>query len=327
MAVIRIAKAVMLMVGVVISLTLSTSVYSEHNIQIYNEPIQPIPLTINLDKDKVELGRKLFHDPRLSKDNSISCATCHPLEHGGMDNKSFSVGISQEILPVNTPTTLNSVFNFRQTWDGRADSLESQAALPIEAKMEMAGTWPEIIEKLTHDQHYESTFIKTYGPDGISKASITNALAEFERSLITPNSRFDQFLRGNDNVISADEQQGYILFKKFGCASCHQGVNVGGNMYERMGLIRDYFADRGNITERDYGRYNVTGREAHRFQFKVPSLRNIALTAPYFHDGSAETLNDAVATMAKYQLGRRLSDQDIALIVAFLKTLTGELPH
>jgi len=160
--------------------------------------------------------------------------------------------------------------------------------------------------------------------DGIQIRNIKSVIAEFERSLITPNSRFDKFLRGDDSALSAKEKEGYRKFKSYGCASCHQGVNAGGNMFETLGAMADYFAARGNVTKADYGRFNVTGNEEDRFVFKVPSLRNVALTAPYLHDGSAKRLEDAVDVMGKYQLGQALSSEDIDEIVSFLRTLTGE---
>lgn len=285
------------------------------------EPLQPLP-AIQLDPIKVALGKKLFHDKRLSRDNTISCASCHDLMQGGVDRQRISRGVGGAEGMINSPSVLNSGLNFRQFWDGRAASLEDQIDGPIHNGVEMASNWQEIIGKLSQDAHYRQTFAALY-PDGIRSHTIKDAIATFERSLAIP-SRFDQYLLGNASAINNEEKKGYELFKNYGCVACHQGVNIGGNMYQYFGVAGNYFADRGNITEADYGRYNVTHKEQDRFMFKVPSLRNVALTPPYFHDGSAQTLEDAVAVMAKYQLGRTLSAQDRQLIVAFLKSLTGE---
>lgn len=289
-----------------------------------DEPIEPIPLTIALDQGKVALGNKLFHEPQLSHDNTISCATCHDLTKGGTDQRVFSIGINNQEGPINSPTVLNSGFNFRQFWDGRARTLEEQVEGPTHAAKEMASNWDEILGKLKRSPKYVSTFKQLYA-DGLTDNNIKDAIATFERSLYTPNSRFDKFLRGNTDVLTSDEKEGYRLFKDYGCIACHQGVLLGGNMFQKFGVFGNYFQDRGNITEADMGRYNVTGQEEDRHSFKVPTLRNIELTWPYFHDGSAKTLDEAVKVMIHYQLGREASQQDIDLIVHFLTSLTGEL--
>lgn len=285
------------------------------------EPIQPLP-AVKLDQSKVELGRLLFHETRFSRDNTLSCASCHDLNQGGVDRQRVSTGVGGGKGGINSPTVLNSGFNFRQFWDGRAASLEEQADGPVHNSLELASNWPDIIKKLRQDPDYPRLFAALY-PEGITSHAIKDAIVTFERSLVTP-SRFDRYLRGDTKAITAQEQQGYALFKSYGCVACHQGVNIGGNMYQYFGVMGNYFQDRGNITPADYGRFNVTGKEEDRFLFKVPSLRNVALTPPYFHDGSAETLDAAVAVMAKYQLGRVLPDSDRALIVQFLQSLTGE---
>lgn len=290
---------------------------------VNREPITPIPLEVKLDARKVKLGRRLFHDARLSSDNTISCAHCHNIANGGMDSLPRSFGIGGKEGVINSPTVFNSGFNASQFWDGHATTLEEQVDFPMMHTCEMGTTWPEIIGKLQQDETYPTDFSAIYTA-GIQQASVRDAIATFERSLITPNSKFDRYLRGDEAALKRDELVGYELFKNFGCISCHQGVNVGGNMYEKLGLFGDYFADRGNVREIDYGRYNVTKKEEHRFEFRVPPLRNVARTAPYFHDASAETLEEAVAVMGKYQLGVKLSENEIALIVKFLNTLTGE---
>jgi len=287
------------------------------------EPIQPIPLTIALDPAKVALGEKLFNETRLSHDNTIACATCHDLASGGTDHLIHSLGSGGATGDVNSPTVFNSGLNFRQFWDGRAATLEDQIDGPTHHPKEMNSSWPEIIGKLNQAPDYVSAFTHLY-PDGITSLTIKDAIATFERSLITPNSRFDKFLRGDKQAITNDEKAGYALFKEYGCVACHQGINVGGNMFQVLGVMADYFKDRGNETKADLGRFNVTGDQADLHTFRVPSLRLAALTAPYFHDGTAKTLEQAIDAMAKYQLGRYINDRDKQLIIKFLHTLPGE---
>jgi len=288
-----------------------------------HEPITPIPLDLKLDARKVALGSRLFHDPRLSHDLTISCAHCHNLANGGMDSLPRSFDAAGKQGRVNTPTVFNSGFNFRQYWDGRAATLEDHIDFQKNNPCEMGSTWDEVIAKLDKDADYRSDFTAIYtGP--IQPSIVKDAIATFERSLTTPNGKFDRFLRGDKHALDNDELAGYELFKSFGCISCHQGRNVGGNMYEKLGVVDDYFAQRGNVQVADFGRYNVTGVEEDRFEFRVPSLRNVALTAPYFHDASASTLEQAVAIMGKYQLGVDLSRNETAKIVKFLNTLTGK---
>lgn len=287
------------------------------------EPIKPVPVSLPLNARKVALGKALFHEPKLSRDNTISCASCHDLGKGGVDRQARSRGINGAEGQLNAPTVFNSGFNFKQFWDGRAATLEEQVEGPVHNPAEMGASWADIVAKLRATPTYAAAFKPLY-PDGIQPGNIKDAIAEFERSLATPNSRFDQFLRGEANAITAVEKAGYAKFKAHGCTSCHQGVNAGGNMFETLGAMTDYFKERGRITKADYGRFNVTGREEDRFSFKVPGLRNVALTAPYFHDGSVESLEEAVAAMGRYQLGQPLSKGDIEEIVAFLRTLTGE---
>ena len=292
-----------------------------------NEPIRPIPLEIELDQRKVSLGNALFHDKRLSHDNTIACASCHDLKKGGTDRQQYSTGINSSVGGINSPTVYNTGFNFRQFWNGRAETLEQQAEGPIHNPIEMGSNWDEVINKLNKDANYPAKFKEIYGKEGIQPDSIVDAIATFERSLSTPNSRFDQYLRGNEDAITENEKHGYKLFKSYGCISCHQGVNVGGNMFQKFGVMKDYFKTRGNINKEDFGRFNVTGNEYDKFTFKVPSLRLVSLTPPYFHDGSAKTLRDAVDVMFEYQLGRSGSDEDKNSIIAFLKSLVGEMPN
>lgn len=288
-----------------------------------NEPIIPIPLSVNLPPERVALGKRLFEDTRLSRDNSIACATCHRFNQGGTDGHRFSTGIGGAVGDINAPTVFNSGFNFVQFWDGRASSLEEQAAGPIQNPVEMGSTWDMVVTKISADADYRKAFGQLYD-DGITPQNIQNAIATFERSLQTPDSRFDRYLRGDAKALSAIEIDGYRRFKEYGCASCHQGVMVGGNLYQRFGIMHNPLASR-SIRHSDLGRYNVTGKSQDRHVFKVPGLRNVDLTAPYFHDGSAATLEEAVKIMGKAQLGRELSAEDVTSIVAFLRTLTGKL--
>ena len=266
-----------------------------------NETVRPIQDSVPVDIRKVILGEMLYNDTRLSADNTISCASCHGLNTGGVDNKAFSEGVGGQFGGVNAPTVFNAYYNFVQFWDGRAATLADQAAGPPVNPVEMAcNSFDEICDKL-------------------------NAIQEFEKTLLTPNSRFDKYLKGDKTAMNADEVAGYELFKKYNCATCHVGENMGGQSYELMGIKQDYFADRGTeLTIEDNGRYKETKDERDRHRFKVPGLRNIALTAPYYHDATQATLEDAVVSMARYEVGEELSQQEVQKIVAFLKTLTGE---
>ncbi|PKO59986.1 MAG: cytochrome B6 [Betaproteobacteria bacterium HGW-Betaproteobacteria-13] len=287
------------------------------------EPISPLPTAPRgADPLRAALGERLFHDPVLSVDYTISCASCHPLDRAGADGLPTSRGVGGALGTVNAPTVFNAGLNFAQFWDGRAATLEEQVAGPIHNPVEMGSNWSLVVERLNKGDDYRSLFAEVY-PQGINAETIADALAAFERSLLTPGARFDQYLRGKTDALSADEIEGYARFKRLGCSSCHQGVNVGGNLFQRFGVMGDYFADKGMSTPADLGRFNVTGRQEDRYVFRVPSLRNVALTAPYFHDGSVEKLDDAVEIMARYQLGRTLSKEDRRLLVAFLHTLSG----
>lgn len=290
-----------------------------------NEPIRPIADSISVDVRKVVLGNLLYHDTRLSADNTVSCASCHGLDTGGVDNKQYSEGVGGQLGGVNAPTVYNAAYNFVQFWDGRAGTLAEQAAGPPLNPVEMAcESFDQIISKLAEDKNFVVAFNEVY-PDGLNEKNITNAIQEFEKTLLTPNSRFDRYLKGQKDAITADEIAGYDLFKKYDCATCHVGEILGGQSYELIGVQHDYFADRqAEMTEEDNGRFKQTKAERDRHRFKVPGLRNIELTAPYFHDGSMATMDDAVRAMAKYQLGIDLPQPEVDKIVAFLRTLTGE---
>jgi len=279
--------------------------------------ITPIPTDVDVNAAKVQLGKKLFLDTRLSKDDTINCATCHDLYNGGDDGLQVSFGIKGQTGTRNAPTVYNAVFNFRQFWDGRVKTLQEQASGPIQNPVEMGSHFPELVKKLNATE-YKKEFAKIYN-DGITKENITDAIAEYEKTLITPNAPFDLYLKGDANAISKEAKEGYELFRAKGCIACHQGMNIGGNLYNKFGVFDD-----ANLS--DLGRYEVTKRERDKGYFRVPSLRNIAQTAPYFHDGRTSDLGEVVRLMANYQLGRKLSDEEVVKIVAFLKTLSGKLP-
>ena len=290
-----------------------------------NEPVRPIDQTLEYDPAKAALGFALFHDPRLSIDNTVSCASCHALETAGVDNHQFSHGVNDQLGGVNAPTVFNAVYNFVQFWDGRAQTLAAQAAGPPLNPVEMASeSFEQIIGKLNADKKFVKEFTAVY-PDGLTAENLTDAIEQFERTLITPDSPFDKWLRGDDSAITAEELEGYELFKKYDCATCHAGANLGGLTYELMGLRRHYFAERSmELTHEDNGRYKETQQERDRHRFKVPGLRNVEHTWPYYHDGTRETLEEAVRDMGLYQSGVELTDVEVDKITSFLKTLTGE---
>ena len=290
----------------------------------YLEPLKPIPGPVDVNAEKAALGRALFHDARLSRDDTVSCASCHDLSSGGDDGRRYPIGIEGRIGTVNTPTVYNAALNFKQSWDGRADTLEQQVDDPVQSPQVMGSLWPDVVAKLHEDSEYPQRFEALY-PDGITRNSIRNAIAEFIRSLTTPDSRFDRWLKGDVSALDRVEKRGYDLFKRYGCISCHQGANVGGNMFQVFGVRNEYFKKRGTITKADLGRFNVTGHPDDRHVFKVPSLRMAAHTAPYLHDGSAATLRDAVEAMFEVPTGVATPpDGDMEAIVAFIETLAGE---
>ena len=284
------------------------------------EPIQAIPPPPALDPAKVALGEKLFREKRVSKDNTMSCNTCHQLDLAGADGLARSTRVGGELAPFHTPTIFNVSLNFRLFWDGRKKKLEEQ----IEAPRDMQTDWKEVLVKLRADPAYQIAFARAYPRQGMSTLTLQDAIVTFERSLLTPGARFDRYLQGNEQAITEQEKHGYRLFKSYGCTACHQGVNVGGNMFQKMGVMQEHLHTHQTITPADLGRFSITQREEDRHVYRVPSLRNVAVTAPYFHDGSIATLHEAIREMAKYQLGRPIPKEDVDLIVAFLHTLTGE---
>lgn len=286
-----------------------------------NELIKPIEAAQVKNQAEVELGKKLFFDPRLSRSGFISCNSCHNLSMGGTDNLKTSIGDKWTQGPINSPTVLNATLNFVQFWDGRAANLQEQAGGPIANPKEMAFSHDLAVDILSSIPQYRVEFKEVFKKDKITIEQITRALAAFEETLVTPNSRFDKWLKGDEKAINDQELRGYLLFKNSGCVACHNGVAVGGNSFQKMGVMEPYVTDNESA-----GRAGVSGDDVDRMKFKVPTLRNVELTYPYFHDGAANTLSEAVETMGRLQLGRKFTKEEVKDIVAFLKTLTGEQP-
>jgi cytochrome c peroxidase len=294
---------------------------SQANVADSKEPIQPIAAVKIKNPALAELGKKLFFDPRLSKSGFISCNSCHNLSMGGTDNLKTSIGHNWNQGPINAPTVLNSSMNVAQFWDGRAADLKAQAGGPIANPGEMGFTHELAVGVLQSIPAYVAEFKTVFGAEKVTIDEVTKAIAAFEETLVTPNSRFDKWLKGDKKALNAAETAGYKLFKESGCVACHNGPAVGGNSYQKMGVVEPY-----KTASKAEGRSAVTGKDADRFNFKVPTLRNVELTYPYFHDGEADTLKRAVETMSRIQLGKKFSDDENAKIVAFLKTLTGDQP-
>lgn len=298
------------------------STFSQSALAASQEPIQPITPAKISNPALVELGKKLYFDPRLSKSGFISCNSCHNLSMGGTDNIRTSIGHNWNEGPINAPTVLNSSLNVAQFWDGRAANLQAQAGGPIANPGEMGFSHTLAVDMLQTIPGYVAEFRKAFGTEKVSIDEVTKAIAAFEETLVTPNSRFDKWLKGNKKAITGDELAGYRLFKESGCVACHNGPAVGGNSFQKMGQVEAY-----KTTNPAEGRSAVTGKDADRFNFKVPTLRNVEMTYPYFHDGAANTLPEAVDTMARIQLGKKFTADENAKVVAFLKTLTGDQPN
>lgn len=309
----------LLCITIAAGLGLGSQVYAD---RLQTELIKPIEPAVITEPEKVELGKKLWFEPRLSKSGVISCNSCHNLSTGGSDNLPTSIGHNWQEGPINSPTVLNSSLAVAQFWDGRAANLQEQAGGPIENPVEMASSHVLAVDVINSIPQYREEFAKVYGTAEVTIDNITDAIAVFEETLVTPNSRFDQWLKGDDSALTAQELEGYNTFKSVGCVACHNGPAAGGTSFQRMGLIEPY--ETANMAE---GRAAVTGKDADRFSFKVSTLRNVELTYPYFHDGAYWRLEDAVDVMARLQLGRKLSEPEITNIVAFLKTLTGDQPQ
>lgn len=287
------------------------------------EPVAPVPLRINVNPDKVALGKRLFNDRQLSGTGEMACASCHINNRGGADGLPFSTAQDGTLHTRNTPSIYNLGLQPLLHWDGKYNALGYQATTGFKATLKV--NWAKTLPYLSQDTEYRTAFRRLY-PEGPTPKTVGDAVAAYMKSLTTPNAPFDRYLRGENNAISTQARQGYGFFKSYGCVSCHNGIGIGGNMMARLGHFGNYFEDRGNITQADLGRYNITGREKDRYRFKVPSLRNIALTAPYFHDAGAATLREAVIIVSRYQLGMRIPDNDLEAIIAFLESLTGEQP-
>jgi len=303
----------------IIALTLlSSNTYAD---RLTSEPIKIIEPANNLNMGMVELGKKLWFEPRLSRSNFISCNSCHNLAKGGVDNLPSSIGHEWTIGPINSPTVLNAELNIAQFWNGRARDLQAQASGPIDNPKEMAFTHTLAVETLNSIPQYKNEFTKVFGNEMITIDKVAMAIAEFEKTLRTPNSPFDLWLKGDDNALNQTEKDGYKLFKEKGCIACHSGALVGGSTYQKMGLIKPYYT-----SNSDVGRSAVTGKDSDKFVFKVPTLRNISLTYPYFHDGAVWSLKEAVIIMADLQVGQKLSDDEADKITKFLHSLTGEHP-
>ncbi|APW46567.1 cytochrome-c peroxidase [Rhodoferax antarcticus] len=285
------------------------------------ELIQPIKPPAQINIGMVELGKKLYFDPRLSKSGFISCNSCHNLSMGGSDNLTSSIGDKWQQGPINSPTVLNSSLNVAQFWDGRAADLKEQAGGPIENPGEMGFTHTLAVGVLQSIPAYVREFKQVFGTEKVDIDAVTTAIAEFEKTLVTPNSRFDQYLLGKTDALNTDEVAGWKLFKESGCVACHNGPAAGGTSFQKMGVVEPYKAKTAGE-----GRFAITGKDADRFSFKVPTLRNVELTYPYFHDGAVDTLPEAVDIMGRLQLGKKYTPAQNAQIVAFLKSLTGDQP-
>jgi len=284
-----------------------------------DEPIKPIPQHIKYDKEKAELGKLLFVDPNLSSDGTVACVSCHSFEYGGADPRPVSIGVRGLKGNANAPTVYNSYFNFRQFWNGRAKDLKDQANGPIHNPVEMDMV-PDRIEKYMYEnKQYRSLFKRVFNSKPTYDYAL-EAIAEFEKALYTPNSKLDRYLR-NEVQLSPKEVKGYHLFKVLGCITCHNGVNIGGNSYQKFGLIFSY-KWKSNFPDR----FAITKKQKDKNVYKVPTLRNIAMTAPYLHDGSAATLRDALQKMSHHNLGFDLNKEEIDALIAFMSTLTGETP-
>lgn len=294
---------------------------------------EPIPATPPALPDnpatpeKVELGRKLYFEPRLSEAHNISCNSCHLVGMGGADGRPNSIGHNWQRGGRNAPTVLNAVFNTAQFWDGRAADLKEQAGGPISNPVEMGITKQHAVEQLEGIPGYVEAFTAAYpgAPDPITYSNIEQAIAVFEATLITPDAPFDRWLGGDDTALTDQQKQGLSVFIDKGCASCHNGINIGGGMYAPFGVVEKPGWE--FLPPDDHGRFQVTNTVEDDYVFKVPSLRNIALTAPYFHSGHAWDLKQAVAVMGLAQLGEQLNDAEIAQVTAFLTSLTGTQPE
>jgi cytochrome c peroxidase len=298
-----------------------------------NDTFKPIPSMVPdvrgnpVTREKTELGRMLWFDPRLSASGILSCNSCHNLAAGGSDNIETSIGHGWQKGPRNSPTVLNSVFNVAQFWDGRAEDLRTQAKGPIQAAVEMAATPEHVINVLKSIPEYQNRF-RTAFPgesDPVTFDNVAKAIEGFEATLITPAARFDQFLEGNATILNEQEKRGLKLFMETGCSGCHSGVNLGGQDYFPFGVVERPGSD--ILPPEDKGRFAVTKTASDEYVFRAVPLRNVELTVPYFHSGKVWNLEQAVAIMGVAQLGKELTPQETSDIAAFLRTLTGQQPR
>jgi cytochrome c peroxidase len=309
-----------------------TAVAAEPLMVSAREQFKPIPAAAPVlpgnaaTPEKLALGQMLFFDPRLSESHAISCASCHNIGLGGTDNQATSIGHHWQRGGRNAPTVLNAVFNSAQFWDGRAADLQAQAGGPMENPVEMASPKGHVPEQLRGIPGYREAFARAFPgeTDPVTLANAERAIAVFEATLLTPDSPFDRYLNGDAKALTVEQKQGLQLFIDKGCAACHNGINVGGGMYAKFGVVADPGAEM--RPPGDKGRAKVTGVTDDDYSFKVPTLRNIALTAPYFHTGSVWDLRQAVEVMGKAQLGAELTPVEVDHITAFLGSLTGKQP-
>lgn len=291
--------------------------------------VAPAPADNPTTPEKVELGKMLYHDPRLSSSGTVACASCHNVMLGGEDNRPNSVGVGAQTGGRSAPTVWNAAFNKVQFWDGRAASLEAQAAGPVTNPIEMGmKSWDDVVVRLKSIEGYQHAFDKAFGPNSISKDNATKAIAAYERTLITPNSAYDKYVNGDKSALNAQQIRGLEKANQLGCTSCHSTAAFnGGGSFQKFPVYPNGYFEAQYHMSKDLGVAEVTKNDSDKHYFKVPTLRNIALTAPYFHNGAVKSLDMAVRVMAKVQLDKELNDADVADIVAFLNALTGEFPQ
>lgn len=296
---------------------------AEQQLNLKDSPILPVPERLQLDDRKVDLGEKLFHEPRLSGYGTMACSSCHFINRSGDDERITSITNTGEPDVFNTPTVFNVGLSHHISWQGKFTRLEPQIESALTNPKHMAADWEKLLDFLQNEPEYSRRFAKIY-QSSIKRENVLDSIAEYERSLITPNAPFDRWLKGDNSAIDQQAKEGYLLFREIGCIACHQGVNVGGNLFAPHGVFGDPHEDHHHQSSKeDLSRYSITGREKDKRVFRVPSLRNVAETGPWFHDGSAEQLSDAVLEMAQHQLGIKLPDDDVAKITRFLESLTG----
>jgi cytochrome c peroxidase len=313
----RLGSVSLLLLGDVTAATVYRNAQQEPH---WREPLASLPHPPSQKAELVALGSRLFNDTILSGDGGLACTSCHDLNGGGSVNSKRTVGYKGKMHRFNAPTIFNVGNNYRLGWRGDFTSLEAQNEKVLLDENLMAAKWPDIISRLRNSPIYRPAFESVFGRTA-DQELVLQALAAFQRSLVTLNSPFDRYLRNDAGALNAEEKNGYELFKSYGCASCHQGSNIGGNMFQKFGI---FTLPQLSGNDGDLGRWTTTGDDEDRGVFRVPSLRNVEVSGPYFHDGRVATLHEAVDVMARSQLGRQLPAPDVDAIVAFLKTLTGD---